>query len=121
MNLFHMFWPRAAHSAQLRDLVQQNRDNAGSRRSIGRKHADHDDDLGTLSMVCVAIVATLIKKGVITETEFQEVMATVDEMDSQADMSLDPNTMRKALGLPPLKRKGLPSGKAARKIPRHRA
>lgn len=46
----------------------------GARLLIGRKHADHDDDLGTHSLVCVAIVATLIKRGVITEAEFQDVL-----------------------------------------------
>lgn len=120
MNLFHMFWPAAAHSAQLRDLAQRNRERVGARRSIGRKHADHDADLDTLSMVCVSIVAALLKKGVITEAEFQQVMATVDELDAQSDQSLDVNTMRKALGLPTLRRKGLPSGKPHGKVPRGR-
>lgn len=107
VNFLHMFWPRSAHSAQLRDLTERPQQ---ARRSLGRKNADLEGDIATLSMVCVSIVATLIQKGIVSEAEFQKAMATVDELDSQPDLALDPNAMRKALGLPPLKRKSLRSG-----------
>jgi len=115
MNFLHMFWPATAHSAQLRDLAEKSQSAHGARRSMARKNADFEADIGTLSMVCVSIVATLIQKGIVTEAEFQEAMATVDEFDSKPDLALDPNAMRKALGLPPLQRRGLASKAAGAK------
>ena len=108
MSLLHLFLTQSAQSAQNRQLNARAAADRSAVRSMGNKNADLEADIDTLSMVCISLVATLIKKGIITEAEFQEMMASVDEMDASTDQSLDPNAMRKALGLPTLRRKGLP-------------
>jgi hypothetical protein len=108
MSLLHLFLTQSAQSSHDRQQAARAAADRSAMRSVGAKNADLESDIGTLSMVCISLVATLIKKGIITEAEFQEMMASVDEMDARTDQSLDPNTMRKALGLPTLRRKGLP-------------
>jgi hypothetical protein len=99
MDLLDFLYPQQAQAARLREIAQTMRESNAASRSTNRATLQVQEDVNTLALVCMGLVATLVEKGVITELELQMHLRALDGLDAVADEGLDPNVMRGALGL----------------------
>lgn len=74
-----------------------------------RQTHDLQTDLNSVALVCMALVGTLVEKGVINEVDLEMHLNALDDLDGKADGGLDVNAVREALGMKPVKRSSLPS------------
>ncbi|HEX5138511.1 MAG TPA: hypothetical protein VFY93_16175 [Planctomycetota bacterium] len=85
----------ACEYAQVRGLARS----LAHVRGRGRLAADLRDDLGTLGLVLLGLIGSLVEKGVVTREEILAHLRRVDEIDGAADGKVTPDQVRDALGL----------------------
>ncbi len=112
MDLLDLFVNDSDESERLRRLSRRvTRKTTSGKSSAGRRKLR--EDVGFLALVQLTQVRLLIEKGLITESEFVERLLNLDRMDGAADGKIDPEMLRKALGL----RMGKPSKSRPQGLP----
>jgi len=99
MDLLDVFMPQAAQASHLRDIASALRSGQVAARGAKRAATGVQNDVGTVGLVCMALVAALIEKGVISELDLQMQLQALDGLDAVDDGALDPNVLRGKLGL----------------------
>lgn len=99
MELFDLFMPDQAQASHLRSIADQMRNQGHQRRHTTRKVADLETDINSIALVCMALVASLVEKGVIDELDLKMQLDAIDGLDAADDGQLDLNILRGALGL----------------------
>ena len=99
MDLLDFLYPQQAQAQRLREIAQTLRESNASKKSSSRLESKLQEDVNTLALVCMGLVATLVEKGLITELDLQMHLRAVDGLDAVDDGGLDPNVLRGALGM----------------------
>jgi hypothetical protein len=99
MDLLDFFMPEPAQAMHLRSIADSMRLQATGSHRAARKADRTEHEVGALALVCMALVASLIEKGVITELDLQMHLNAIDSLDSVQDGRLDPVLLRSKLGL----------------------
>jgi len=100
MGLYEIFFPEQAQAEHLRNIAtsMRRRQRSGERSSVP---AELEEDVGTLCLVLLGLVGTLVEKGVITREELLEHFRRVDTLDGAADGKVSLDALRAALGFAP--------------------
>lgn len=100
MDLLDFLYPEHAQARHLRDIATSLRSRpAAESRASRRATSALEGDVGSIALVCMSLVATLVEKGVITEEELRKHIEALDGLDAREDHSLEPNVLRGALGM----------------------
>ncbi|MCA8936101.1 MAG: hypothetical protein KDB68_07830 [Planctomycetes bacterium] len=99
MSLLEFFYPEQAQAARLREIAHTLKANESSKKRALRATDELQDDINTLALVCMGIVAALVEKGLISELDLEMQLQRIDGLDAVDDKGLDPNVLRGALGL----------------------
>lgn len=93
-----------AQGRRLRDLSRSMRRANRSRRSAAGKTRsaveDLEEDVGLLALLLMVQLKKLMSSGMLTKEDILETLAEIDALDGDEDGQLDPDTLRKVLGLP---------------------
>jgi hypothetical protein len=84
-------------SRSMRTANRRRRQEAGDTR---RALEDLEEDVGLLALLLLVQLKKLMASGMLTKEEILETLAEIDGLDDKQDGGLDPNTLRKVLGLP---------------------
>ena len=98
MNIIDFLLPQASQAGHLRDIAE-NMQASNARRIRARRGVGSESDLGSVALVCMALVASLVEKGVISEQDIQGHLLSIDALDGESDDALDVSVLRKAFGL----------------------
>lgn len=99
MSLLEFFYPQQAQAARLREIAHTLKANESSKKRVSKATDELQDDINTLALVCMGIVAALVEKGLISELDLEMQLQRIDGLDAVDDKGLDPNVLRGALGL----------------------
>lgn len=100
MDLLDFLYPEHAQARHLRDIASALRARpAGANRVASRARKGIEADVGSIALVCMSLVATLVEKGIITEEELRTHIEALDGLDARDDHALEPNVLRGALGM----------------------
>ena len=100
MDLLDFLYPEHDQARHLRDIATSLRGRpVAESRAASRATKAIEGDVGSIALVCMSLVATLVEKGVITEEELRKHIEALDGLDARDDNSLEPNVLRGALGL----------------------
>ena len=108
MDLLDFLYPEHAQARHLRDIASALRSRPGDNRVAGRARKGIEADVGSIALVCMSLVATLVEKGVITEEELRKHIEALDGLDARDDHALEPNVLRGALGMKEPPKSALP-------------
>lgn len=99
MDLLDFFMPQPAQASHLRSIADSMRKQSAAAGKAQRSASRLEHDVGAVALVCMALVASLVEKGVISEADLQNHLKALDAMDTVDDNSLDPMVLRQRLGL----------------------
>ncbi|MEZ5991644.1 MAG: hypothetical protein R3E76_04765 [Planctomycetota bacterium] len=99
MSLLEFFYPQQAQAARLREIAHTLKASETSKKRASKATDELQDDINTLALVCMGIVAALVEKGLISELDLEMQLQRIDGLDAVDDKGLDPNVLRGALGL----------------------
>jgi hypothetical protein len=99
MELFDFLMPDQAQATHLRSIANQMRNQDRRHTRANLKVSDLETDVNSVALVCMALVATLVEKGVIDELDLKMQLDAIDGLDASDDGGLDMNVLRGALGL----------------------
>jgi hypothetical protein len=106
-------------ASRMRGMDQRLSAIAAAKKPKSRRVDDIQTDLNSVALVCMALVGTLVEKGVISELDLEMHLNALDELDGKADGGLDVNALRNAMGMKQVKRNSLPArAKLKKKQPR---
>jgi hypothetical protein len=96
MDIIDFLAPQAAQASHLREIAKSLK---AGQQPQPRQSPRLEADLGAVALVCMALVATLVEKGVISELDLQMQLNAIDGLDARQDGAIDPAALRQALGL----------------------
>jgi len=99
MDLIDFLMPEPAQAMHLREIARAMREQTTGKQRLQRTAGRLENDVGAVALVCMALVAALIEKGVITEQDLKSQLGEIDKLDSFEDGRLDPNLLRGKMGL----------------------
>ena len=109
MSLLDYMFMNFYTASRVRGMDERLSAMAARKPAKSSKVNDLQADLNSVALVCMALVGTLVEKGVISEVDLEMHLNALDDLDGKADGGLDVNAVREALGMKPVKRSGLPS------------
>lgn len=63
------------------------------------RQSNLEDEMGSLGLVMLALVRSLISKGVISQSDIKDSFAELDGLDGEMDGKLDLSFLRSSLGI----------------------
>jgi len=66
---------------------------------LSERQENLEDEMGSLGLVMLALIRSLINKGVISQSDIKESFAELDGVDGEMDGKLDLSFLRSSLGL----------------------
>jgi hypothetical protein len=105
MGLFEFFFPEQAQAEYLKEIAHR-----GSMQPLPAS-SPRMEDLGTLALVLLALIESLIAKGVISREELLSHLKRLDGYDGREDCKVNMQVLRSVLGLPAAKPKPIPPAK----------
>jgi hypothetical protein len=101
MGLYEFFYPHQAQAEALRSIAASMGRAARSDAATRRKTTEMDEGVGTLALVLLGLIGTLIEKGVIRRDDLLAQLGKVDAIDGVADGKVDVGQVLRALGFAP--------------------
>ena len=102
MELYDFFFPEQAEAGHLRSIAQSIRGRSRTARNDARRsktaRVELEDDVGFLALALLALVGSLVEKGVLKEDELKEHILRLDQLDGVEDGKLTPDVLRGAMG-----------------------
>jgi hypothetical protein len=98
MGLYEFFYPQLAQAEALRNIAASMGRAARAGAATRRKASEADESIGTLALVLLGLVGTLVEKGVIRKEDLLDQLRKVDGLDGAADGKVDPAHVLAALG-----------------------
>lgn len=99
MDFLDLFATQPDESQRLRRLSRQVAGRTAREKSAVAEARRLGHETGLLALVELTLIKLLAEKGVIKEREFVERLLKLDMIDGAADGKIDPEMLRKALGL----------------------
>ncbi|MCK6439134.1 MAG: hypothetical protein L6Q71_02905 [Planctomycetes bacterium] len=106
MSLIDILFPEQASAMHLRKMSQQLAAQSRQQRTDRQPASQVDshaighveDDLGCVTLLLMSLIKSLVKKGVITESDIMACISQLDAEDGWRDGKISPETVRRIVG-----------------------